>query len=82
MAVHDQLTLEKMRESLNKNPNSEWPLIIDNQVQVLQRFGNLSVHHKPEKINASEVWESIYPSLINLPIGCSQKRWDYFKNLI
>lgn len=63
MAVHDQLTLEKMRESLNKNPNSEWPLIIDNQVQVLQRFGNLSVHHKPEKINASEVWESIYPSL-------------------
>tara|TARA_B100000767_G_C19743207_1_gene527198 strand:- start:214 stop:1023 length:810 start_codon:yes stop_codon:yes gene_type:complete len=61
--VDDSLNIEKLRDRLKKNPNIEFPLQKDAQVQTIQMFGNLSVHHKHEPIDSNESWNIVYPAL-------------------
>jgi len=61
--VDDSYTIEKLRDSLKKNPNIEFPAQRDLQINTIQLFGNLSVHHKHETINCAESWQVVYPAL-------------------
>ena len=63
VAVDDSLNIEKLRDRLKKNPAIEYPLQKDAQVQTIQMFGNLSVHHKHEPIDSNESWKIVYPAL-------------------
>ena len=61
--VDDSLNIEKLRDRLRKNPKIDYPMQKDAQVQTIQMFGNLSVHHKKEAIDSSESWKIVYPAL-------------------
>ena len=62
-SVDDSLNIEKLRDRLRKNPNIDFPLKRDAQVQTIQMFGNLSVHHKHQPVDSSESWDIVYPAL-------------------
>lgn len=61
--VDDSYTIEKLRDSLKKNTNIDFPAQRDLQINTIQLFGNLSVHHKHETINCAESWQVVYPAL-------------------
>tara|TARA_Y100000766_G_scaffold284090_1_gene301515 strand:+ start:45 stop:860 length:816 start_codon:yes stop_codon:yes gene_type:complete len=61
--VDDSYAIEKLRVSLKKNPNIDFPAQRDLQINTIQLFGNLSVHHKHETINCAESWQVVYPAL-------------------
>lgn len=63
VGVDDSLNIEKLRDRLKKNPNIDFPLQKDAQVQTIQMFGNLSVHHKHEPVDSNESWNIVYPAL-------------------
>lgn len=63
--VDDTYTIDKLRTTAKKNPNINFPNQRDLEVQTVQMWGNLSVHHKHDPVNTRENWEIVYPALKN-----------------
>ena len=63
--VDDSYALEKLRNAVKNNPNIEWTGQRDLEVQTIQMWGNLSVHHKHDSVNTRENWKIVYPALRN-----------------
>ena len=61
--VSDSISIEKLRDKVKSNKKINFPPQRDIQVQTIQSFGNLSVHHKHDPVNCIESWGTVYPAL-------------------